>query len=412
MNSNLGRTIGGIVLAVFLSVVIFFEFKIGFSMVQDRQMGEITAFIEHAESFGKASVSIDEIASYEEIPTVNEEGTVLELSGYNVKVRLNGKLTENYDEEEGSYSYTSSDKNTIENFSYMKYESKVTDCRNAVKSFWYGDTSEIANFAFHENVPEDVQYMQCTYKGGNVPVMYSESEGLYNMLITGEGEYYLVLTAPDPYVLTDENKTIAYGDPYANPQTSHTYSKYEENATANTLKALKEKEEEEKEQKDNPYKTSEVTGTSATYTAKSDDNIREQMSTVGKFTWQKDGTCKDTEMYIDIKSEEAQKSKWTLTATTYSYECSGLKIYALSGTRSAEAFSVEGTIQNSIDAERPYVVLVKYLDTNDELLGVSVVDKRNNPLKPEGVDKFSVTVTPVKDKVDIQRIAAIMFEMY
>ncbi len=413
-NGDLKKTVGGIVLAVLLCIVIFFEFRTGFNMVHNRQMAEINEFVTYASDYGKASVSIDEISVYDEVPEIDDEGHVIALKEFDIKVKLNGEVTDSEDSDMGTYTYMSATNHSSEVFTVERIETDVTDCRNAVKHFWYGNTDEVAEVAFNDGVPEDVQFYQCTYRGGNTAVVYSESERLYKMIVIGEGEFYLLLSAPDPFVLTYESVTSNFDDPTANPQNYHTYSKYEEWATAATLLELKEREKEGNNSQDptNPYKSSEVAGTSATYTSKADDAKREQMSKLGNVKWKKDGTSDDSDTHIDITSEQAQKSKWTLTETTYSYESSGLKIYALSGSRSAESFSVEGTIQNTLNAERPYVVMVKYLDSNNELLGVSVIDRRSSPLKPEGVDKFSVSVTPAHDKIDIQRITAVMFEVY
>lgn len=410
--SSLKKTVGGIILAVVLTIVIVFEFKAGFDMVHNRQMSEINTFIQSASEYGKASVSIDEVAVYDEIPAVSETGYVVAVPTYDFRIKLNGELSDDSNEETGVYNYVSNETHTQQALYVSKVEADVTGFRNALKSFWFGDTTALPAYAFSGSVPEDVQFFQCTYRGGNVPVLYSESQSSYVMLISCEGEYFLQLTSAEQFALTDDLVTVAFGDPMANPQSFHTYSKYEEQATTNTLRELKEKEENGDSGEATPYTTSEVPGTSTTYTSKADDTKREQMSSMSKFAWKKDGTSKDTDLKVDITSEEANKSKWVLTETTYSYEANGLKLYALSGSRSAETFSIEGTIQNMLNAERPYVLIIKYLDTNNELLGISVVDKRTAPLKPEGVDKFSMSVVPAKDKIDIQRIASMMFEVY
>lgn len=413
MRNETTRTVLGIITTIALSVVIILEFRIGFNMVKTRQFSEVNEFINTATKVGRDSVSVSSVTVYDEVPDVAVEGSVVKLKGFDVKLKLNGELSDETDEEMGSYVYMSADTNEMKTLSVMKIESGVTDCRNAVKHFWYGNAEELGQVAFDGTAPNDVQYYQCTYRGGNIPVVYSETEGVYNMIIPGENEFYLLISAPEQFVVTYEKVTSQFGDPNASPQNFHTYSKYEEWASSAKLLELKEQEENGKEKdKETPYKTSDVPGTSATYTSKADDSLREQMSTIGEFSWKKDGTSSDTELSVDITSEDAKKSKWTLTETTYSYENSGLKIYALSGSRSAEVFTIEGTIQNMLNSERPYIIIVKYLDTNDELLGVSVIDKRSTPIKPEGVDKFSTTVTPASDKIDIQRIASLMFEAY
>ncbi len=407
---DIKKTVGGIVVSVLLLLIIFFEVKFGFAMLKNRQMAEINEFVQAAQNFGKANVTIDTLTTYEEIPGVDTEGDVVKLDGYKVKLRVNGKLVDGNSTDSGIYMYSSTSDNLSKSVTVKRMEVNVTDMRNAVKRFWYGDTSELTALCASQMAEDNLTFYQSSAKAGDVPVVYSKGNEMYTMFITGEEEeYYLEISCNEPFALTDDKITVHYDDPQSNPQLYHTYSNYESLAAENTMRQLLE---DDTETSTSTYNSSQASGSSSTYTSEADDKEREALAKLGNYKFDQDGKSTETEKTIDITSPEAEKSKWTLTATTYTYECKGLKLYALSGSRTAEQFQISGTIQNTLSAERPYVIVVKYLDSANKLLGISVIDQRNKPIKPNDATTFSATITPAKNKIDIQRITAVMFEVY
>ena len=84
----------------------------------------------------------------------------------------------------------------------------------------------------------------------------------------------------------------------------------------------------------------------------------------------------------------------------------------MSARRDSTKFSLTCNINNNVDAERPYVVIVKYIDKDNKLLGVKVVDKRTTPLSSKGVDTISVDINNIDDGCAIEQITAIQFDIY
>lgn len=399
------KKILGILLSAVLCVVIFFEFKYGFNFVRDRQMLEVQASIGVASENGKNSVDLTELATYNEVPSPWENGSTLKVQGFDVKLKVNGDSIDTDQRDGGIYTYTSFDSKMKKDITVRRFDNNVTELRNAVKDFWYGDDDTLKEFM---DMADAISY-QCTYRSGNAPVLQDKNDSSYSMIITGEAEFYLVITCDEPFCLSDDKVTVVYPDPKDNPQFYHTYSWYEEDAAANTLAQLAENGAVVIR---NPYEQTDVSGTTSTYTSKADEALRAQLVSLGNFAWDKEGKSDETNQTVDVTSEEAIKSKWELTATTYNYEVAGLKLYALTGTRTQESFAIEGTIENTLDSERPYVVVIKYLNSNDELIGLRVVDKRSTPIKPKATDRFSLSVSPARDKIDIQKVASLMFEVY
>lgn len=404
--NNLVRTILGLLLSAALLVVIVFEFKTGFNMVKERQLEFTSAAIGAASESGQASVNIVELTTYPEVSAIWEYGSTLKVQGYNVKLKVNGDSVDDSQRDAGIYTYTSFDKKVKEDITVKQYTSNVTELRNAVKDFWYGDDSSLREFL---DIGDTYLSQQCTFRNGNAPMFNNESLGSYIMVVPGEAEYYLVIESKEPFRLSDEKVTVVYPNPKDNPQFYHTYSWYEETAAANTLAELAD---DGNIVINNPYEETGVTGTTSSYTSKADEALRTQMASLGNYEWDSEGKSDETTTTVDIKSEEAMKSKWELDATTYNYEVAGLKLYALTGTRTQESLAIEGTVENTLDSERPYVVVVKYLDSNGGLVGLRVVDKRSNPIKAKATDRFSIAVSPARDKIDIQKVAAVMFEVY
>lgn len=408
MSLKTKNTIKGSVLMVVLLLLIFFEFKFGFDMMSERMSAETNTFMQLAAQHGKASVTVEEIVTYDEVPEVAEDGDVIELSDYDIKLKINGTLTDNSMSSFGYYNYSSATDKAAKTIDYDIKTSAVEDMQSAIDGYWHGDTFSVLSVPQISYNSEELEFYQCTFKSGNVPVIYNSTAGLYYMFVLKDNAY-IIVSAEEPFILTDEKATVHFGDPNANPMYSHSYSEYEMYAAENTKRELLDKEEGE--EVDNPYTSSNVVGTAETYTSSSDNTIRKQMVSYSRYKWEADGSSKETSLRIDIATEEAKKSEWTLTATTYSYEHAGLKLSMLSGKRSSETFFISGNINNLLDSERPYVIVVKFLNSQGQLLGIRVIDSRETPLEPSGVDVFSTTLTK-EDTIDMPAITAVQFEVY
>lgn len=409
MNANLKHTILGVLLSVTLCIVIFIEFRVGFNMLYNHQMKSTQQFIDIAAQHGKASVSIEEISVYDEVPEVDTKGDVIDIGNYDIKLKLNGTLTDDSMGSYGKYTYSSA---TDSRPVALAVEHKTTDSKeftDAVDAFWHGKPETVLEVSGMSTDSGDILYYQDSFVEGDVPVVYLGAYGMYYMFVEVR-DGYLIISAQEPFQLSNDKVTTHFGDPNANPMLSHTYSDYETLAAENSIRALQE--DKDAEAVDNPYDSGSAAGSPNNYTAESDNTIRKQMAALANYEFKKDGTSNETTYTVDITSEEAKKSLWELTSTTYSYERAGLKLSMLSGKRSAAEFTLSGNINNTIDAERPYVIIVKYLDSNSGLLGISVLDNREKPLEAKGVSTFSTTITPTKDNIDIQKISSVMFEVY
>lgn len=406
------NTVLGVLLSIALVAVIIFEIKTLFGMIENRKMEEFDVFTEFAKTTGKASVSIDEIVSYPEVDNVADDGDVILLDGYNVKIKLNGTLTDDSKAIYNKWTYSSAEDHRLLDLSLTKVESgSYSDYKNAIQSYFYGRPEDLIAVWGYTNT--DLTYLVSSSVYGDVPVILDNTNKQYHMFIECDDSYVIILTSTNPFKLTDDKVTVHYGDPGTDPYITYSYNKYEEVAADNTIRELLEGDENsDVSEYSSAYQEKNESGTADAYTSKADEQTRASMASLANYTWSKEGTSDETTLTVDITSEEAKKSEWVLTDTTYTYISNGLKIYGLGASRSSDSFYVEGTIGNTLETERPYVLLIKYIDTDGGLLGISVIDHRTDTLEGSGVDTFNVTVSPVSNKIDIQKINSVMFEVY
>lgn len=400
----------GVLLSIVLLLVIIFEVKFGFKLLHDYHMSSADMAMSLAETDAKNKVTIKELVTYEEVPAVPADGDVIQLSGYDVKIKLNGKMTDDSMALSGKYTYSSAEDSRPLLFTMECKTHNVEEFKEALNAYWEGDSEQILKACNIVNDSGTITYYQNSFINGDVPVVHLGGNGLYYMFLLCDDSAYLILTAPEPFSLTNEKVTVHFGNPAEAPMTEHTYSDYETLATKNTLYEIVSGGESESTGFINPYDSS--IQSNSTYTADVDNQIRKQMVSLANYKYNSDGTSDEIGYVVDIKSEEALKSQWVLTSTQYSYSCAGLRLSMLSGRRSAEEFVVGGNINNLIDAQRPYVIVIKYLDSSNGLLGISVIDNRESPLAANGVATFSQSINPVRDSIDVKRIASVMFEVH
>lgn len=411
LNKFITGTFGQIILMIVLLLVIMIEVRVGFNLIYNREMQAVAVFNDAASSAGKARVSIDEVQTYTEVPFTYTDGDVINVytgdKSEPIKIQISGELTDDSYKEYGYYYYSDPDK--ISSTLTVMTDDLTEEIKSTIHDFWYGDTTNMYKTMTKGNVTANaLDYYQCSFVTGNAPVMYDETAGRYYMIVTHKDKY-TVIQAPNPFILSDDKVTVHFGDPSMDVPLSHTYSDYETLAAENTIKELLDESDDEETVIDNPY-VSDNTVTGDTYTTYTDDKRREQMVKLGEYTWDVNGTSDQTTMTVDITSQNALKSQWLLTATTYTYENAGIKISGLSANRSTSAFKISGNVNNTLTTERPYVMILKFIDNKGQLVGIKVLDYRTDKLAPEGVAAFSATI-PASDMA-IANIASVMFDIY
>lgn len=409
--------IGQIILMLLLLLIIFVEVRTSFNILYKREMDAFQVFNDIAASSGKARVSIDTVTTYEEMPFTYTEGDVISVStgedSKPLKVKLSGVMTDDSYQDYGYYYY--SDPDNISATLTVLNGDLTEDISSAVHDFWYGDTSRLfPTITGGQSNSSDLTFYQCSLPIGDYPALYDPNTKLFYMLVTNS-ERYTILQAPNPFILTTDKVTVHFGDPSINYPTAHSYSSYETLAAENTIRKIKEKEAAGDEEVvfDNPYQTAPETQndmTSTNYVTDTDNSRRDQMVKLGEYTWDSEGHSTETSLTVDISSVSALQSQWVLTATSYTYEVAGLRISALNANRSSSLFTISGNINNTLTMERPYVMVLKFLDSQNKLLGIKVLDNRYPPLSPQGVNVFSVSVGA--DEFPIANIASVMFDCY
>lgn len=398
-----------VITTIVLVLIIIITTICGFNMLSSKKQERDSAAIQAAKDKGKASVTIDKLNVFDEVPMEVEDGDTFKIYGTDVKIKVSGKLTDSSMESYGYYNYSSADGNYSEQFNYELRKNNISQFHNALAGYWRDDPSVLLDFYGIVYEDMDIEYYQQTYKDGNIPIIYHVTNDIWYMFIDCD-DYFIVANAHEPFIISDEKVSVHYGDPNADPMYSHTYSQYESLAAENTRNELLDNDDGYSS--DNPYQSDDVIGTADTYTSTSDNAIRKQMVSYANYTWDANGQSTETSLRIDFTSEEAKKSEWKLTSTTYSYEYAALKVSMLSGKRDSTTFNVTGNINNTLDTERPFVIVVKFISSEGNLLGIKVLDNRQSPIKPNGVTTFSVTLNTAKDKVEIDKIAAVQFEVY
>lgn len=398
------------IILIFLVAVIFVEFKVTYSVWYNRSQRSVGIYTEAASEYGKTKVSIDEISVYEEVPFDYTEGDVMSfLDDRSIRIKLTGNITDTSYSDYGYYYYTNKD-GIPGTLIVNKVTDTIDDFRVAMDDFWHGKTSSLI-----QTVPvgEDISTMtfyQNSCSTGNNAVVYNEGVKLYYMIID-EGDYYYLLSAADPFIVTDEKVTAHFAVASDDPQIKHNYSTYETAAAYNKILAAQETDSSSNTAlPQNPYTSTSLTGSHDTYTSEDDDKIRQEMVQLSMYAWDEEGKSQNTQTVIDVTSSTAKASQWNITASTYSYESNGLRLSALSATRTNTEFTLSGNVNNLLDSERPFVALIKYVDGSDKLLGVRVLDFRASPIPASGVTSFNISVD--SGTVDIARITGVQFEVY
>lgn len=406
------RLILGILLAVILSIATIVEFRFGFKLLSEKLLADTDSLALISKSAGTASVSINELNTFPEIEGVYELGDVITLYDYGLKLQLDGKLADRSRDEYGVYKYTEAESNQTRTLTVEAFKDRRSEFIEAYDGYFYTEPYKLLDVYGISYDTSTIQLYQQTYSKFTVPMLYNTATLTYYAFLPTDNNF-LVVTAQDPFGLTDDKVTEEFGNPSENPMRKHTYSWYEKTAAENTIAALAGGVDVTSGYNDSNNGTQQGStneGSSAAYTSSSDNNIRAQLASYASYAWKRDGTADGTTMTISTTSNAAKESQWSFTETTYSYSYAGLRIQNMSGSRKSSSFTIEAEIINELKTERPYVVVVKFINESDELLGVDVIDMRDSPLGGESFRKFTSTVS--SSEVAISEATAVQFEIY
>ena len=392
---------GSIALTVVLSLVLCVLLFVGGRIILDNPNQR--AF---DNTFYNDNTVIDEWLPDTDIETVYEErqGDVVNI--YNYKFRVPGTLFEIPSRSASMFNYIaleSGDTLTVSCSQLLDLDA----VKEAITDYYYGDFDGLLTY-LPVNVQEDniTCYSQSTFDG-EVPILYNEGDETYYMFVVAS-DVCLLMSSHEMLYLTNDAETVIFGDPSKDPMTYHTYNMYETTAIENTRNKLT----------DGTYVGTPNDMHTATsqanndYTSEADNTTRRQMISNASYTWNGDGTSSDTTSTIDITSPTAKASEWVLTTqTSYSYTDNALKLHTLKATRNASMFVVDGSVTNQLSSVRPYVMLIKFLDSDGQLLYVGVVDKRPEPIEGNGVSEWSYTLNS-DTGVDLYEVYSLMFELY
>lgn len=412
LNNPKVRTVLGIVLAVVLSIVFIVEMRIGFGMLKTRINSETEQLTQISYNIGSARVSIDEIFYWPDAPLPTEDGDVIRLANSKLRVKINGVLTDDTSGQSGQYRYSQVESKQAATF-YVEDKSLQYDSyKTAYDAYLNGESTAMLDVYGVAYQPEEITCYEMDYRDFRVPMMYNAASKNYYAFVPDEGTSFLVMVCADPFVLSNDKITAHFGDPKLSPMLQHTYSDYEVVAAENSLiEALEDMlDEDEAGDFQSPYQSDGVPGTTDTYTSSSDDQLRKQLVSYKDYEWDFSGIAPGTSMTIDTTSARAVESEWVLTATTYAYQNAGLQLLNMHGTKSSTTLSISGNIMNTLSTERPYVIVVKYVDASRNLLGLDVLDNRSNKLQGNSYHEFTSTVHSTD--IDLDEVHAVQFEIY
>ena len=410
------KTVLGVLLSIVLVFVIIFEVKFFFTTYERASYRKINEMSGMASQIGKEHVTLDTLYTWPTAPQPAKELDVLKIPEADTNVRVSGILTSTEADYSGIYSYIPEGEQTAHRLTVTNKQGMYDSFSTAYASYLKGDANGIADFVGYTLSDTSVVYQQ-NYADNVLPVIYDESIAQFYLVYpNNDDETVFVINTDLPVEVTKDIATVHYGDPTRDPMLSHTYSDYEIWAANNTLEQMKEGKDKNKTNKDEDvkesYGNSDSEG-SGTFTSSIDNKKRETLASYANLTFGEDGVCKtNSDIKLDITGTEAKNSQWTITSTSYSYTYAGLSISSLHAKRDSKLFTLTCNINNNMDAIRPYVVVVKYLNSENKLVGVKVIDKRTDPLASKGVGTITADIYAIEDKCPIETITAVQFDIY
>lgn len=393
-----------IVITILLLIGIFGEGFFACKFIANQYSTQTLASIQNARTLARANISIVDLFAYPEAPVPDEAGDIIQID--KLRVKINGNLTDSSNSEQGYYFYSTLEEKTSHVFTVIKKESEVLALQTAMASYFQDDATALVNLLPVDTIPENLTYYQQTHIEGTIPVIYDNASEAYYMFVDCTDKYY-ILHCKDPFVITKEKLTSKFPNAGTDPLITHKYNTYEVDAINNTRYALTDGEY------DGPMvETGTVKTVAETYTDDTDNKIRSTLVSYGDYIWNADGTSDGTSALIDLTSSNAKASQWVLTETSYTFTNNGLTLNGLSAKRSSTEFDVTGKITNTLDSIRPYVIVIKYMDADNNLLGIQIYDGRSNKLDAKGMDDFTFTLESTNNQsIDITKITSVQFEI-
>lgn len=385
---------------VILSLVIVFE-----TMFLLKVVTGVVPTIPDIEDLVVTPTVVDNLSIYTGPEVIYDSGKGDVIKYYGQRFRIDGTLVSTETVQNGYVNYVSNDSNSHQMTLQISYG--VDQLLEALDDYFVGDYAAMMSLLPINVMEENLTfYMQDTANGA-VAEIYNNADDKYYMFVPVT-DVYIFITSDGIVYITEAAETVVFGDPGEDPMYSHTYNMYEVTAVENTRNALTDGTYDNSED----HMTTEVTGTAATYTSSADNETRKTMLNLGNYTWDKDGTSSDTSMTIDTTSSTAKASEWVLTASSpYSFTDNALKLHTLKAVRTADTFTVSGKVNNTLTTDRPYVLLIKFLNSDRELLGIRVIDKRNEKIPPNDATDWSYVLN-ADGGIAIADIYALQFEVY
>lgn len=354
------------------------------------------------DQFKQVADSINE--NTPEIIYDNNKGDVVKFNGY--KFRISGNLLSTETVSQGYTDYMAFDGNRHSITSQLCYGNE--DLLEAIDEYIQGNYEPIKSYLPVSVIDENLTYYLQDTPDGVIAEVHDEGSQKWFMFVPMT-DVYMLLTADDMIMMSRAAETVIFGDPSEDIMDTHTYNMYEVNAVENTRNMLTDGSYTPSDEED---MSTEVSGTSATYTSAADNETRKQMLNMGNYTWKPDGTSEDTNMVVDLTSTTAKASEWVLTTSSpYAFADNALRLHSLKVVRNAESFTVTGKLTNQLAAERPYVVIIKFLNSDSELLGLRVIDKRNEKIPANDVADWSYVLN-ADSGISTGDINALQFEIY
>ena len=391
-----------IVICVFLSIGVIVCSKITVDTIQkiyDVGFDEMADLISTKGSAAVASM-IPTPFSHPEMEVVTK-GDVVAIGKAHIK--LNGTLIE---QTESNVKYKVS-KSKGTSTLYINHYTKGSDqLILAVSKFMQGDVNAVMSMAGVEYNIDNLEPKQQTTPDGVFPFIYDKASKNY-FVFYAYGKGYYVLYSDQPFNMTTEMLTAKYPGPGEDPLRYHEYSTYEIQAVENTRAELTNGE----------YQQFEITPNELTvdpgatgYNSKTANTMRADMIAKTGLDWNADGTSEESDSTVDITSSTAVASKWVVGDETYLFTNQGLTISDLTYKANSQHLEISGKVTNTLPSERPYVLLVKFLDSEDNLLDVEGTDSRDEPIAANNSTVFSIDVP--NTKVNPKDVKALMFEVY
>lgn len=347
---------------------------------------------------------VNTIATEIELVEDSKSGDVVTIQGYNF--RIPGKLFSVPSVKDTNFSYCSSLDGLTKYVSYSQ-SSNIDNLLEDLKEYFAGDVTALQSYLPVSTQEENLTCYQQDTSDGSIAVVYNDANSHYYMFVPLT-EFYICIDSEEMLYYTTDTRTVIFGNPADDPMTYHTYSMYEMTAMQNTINELTDGEVD----MDLSTLPTDVQSGSTTYTSEADNETRRQMLQYATFNWNEDGTADGTSLVIDTTSETAKASEWILTSSSsYSFTDNSIKLHSLRAARNTETFTVEGKVTNQLSYERPYVLVIKFLNSDGGLLGVGVIDKRSEPIEASNVADWEYVLSS-DTGIDLQAITALQFEIY